>query len=156
MSTSLSMFVFTATAVIIAAATPPDAHRDSTGPRAAHAPRTPRTHASPRTASGGGLVPTNGGRTVYDSKARVTWLADGNLAASQKFNVANINRDGSMDYATAVKWIAAMNAYQGAGYLKHKNWSLPTTPNADPKCTSHNKIRFGFRLRPQRDGVAVL
>ena len=91
------------------------------------------------------LTLTNGGLTVYDSAQKITWLADGDLAAKEKFGVANINRDGSMDYATALAWVAALNAYNhGAGYAGHRHWTLPTTPASDSTCSSHKKNTFGF------------
>src|SRR5450432_1128117 len=55
------------------------------------------------------LVPAANGQTVYDPNLKVTWLADGNLAGKQTFGVSNINKGGSMDYATAVRWVDAMN-----------------------------------------------
>jgi hypothetical protein len=97
------------------------------------------------------LSPTNGGQTVYDGIQNVTWLADANLAAKEQFGVPNINKDGSMDYQTAVQWVNAMNAYHhGAGYLGHNNWQLPTTPLADKSCSFHHVDssgvvnKFGF------------
>jgi hypothetical protein len=98
------------------------------------------------------LSPSNSGHTVYDSRLDVTWLADANLAAKEKFGVPNINKDGSMDYQTAVQWVKAMNAHHdGAGYLGHTDWTLPTTPLADKSCSFHHVDpstgvvnRFGF------------
>jgi hypothetical protein len=93
------------------------------------------------------LVPAADGQTVYDPNLKVTWLADGNLAAKQAFGVANINKSGSMNYATAVEWVAAMNKLDhGAGYLGHNNWQLPTAPTKDESCarTGRNGESFGF------------
>ena len=93
------------------------------------------------------LVPAADGQTVYDPNLKVTWLADGNLAAKQTFGVANINKSGSMNYATAVEWVAAMNKLDhGAGYLGHNNWQLPTAPTKDESCarTGRNGESFGF------------
>lgn len=114
-------------------------------------PGTPATRPSklPTKPSGTArLVPTNDGQTVYDPSQNVTWLANANLAAGQKFGVRTINANGSMDYATAVQWVDSMNAYNhGAGYLGHKNWTLPTTPPSDSTCSSHHVNSFGFRCR---------
>ncbi|MGB6429836.1 MAG: hypothetical protein WBF06_04575 [Candidatus Acidiferrales bacterium] len=93
------------------------------------------------------LVPAADGQTVYDPSLNVTWLADGNLAGKQTFGVSNVNKSGSMDYATAVRWVAAMNALDnGAGYLGHNNWQLPTAPSKDASCakTGRNGESFGF------------
>jgi hypothetical protein len=93
------------------------------------------------------LVPAANGQTVYDPNLDVTWLADANLAGKQTFGVSNINKSGSMDYATAVRWVAAMNALdQGAGYLGHNNWQLPTAPSQDKTCarTGRHGESFGF------------
>jgi hypothetical protein len=97
--------------------------------------------------TGAPLVPAADGQTVYDPNLNVTWLADANLASKQTFGVSNINKDGSMDYATAVRWIDAMNALdQGVGYLGHNNWQLPTTPAEDNSCarTGRHGESFGF------------
>ena len=93
------------------------------------------------------LIPSADGQTVYDTNLKVTWLANANLAATQTFGVKNINANGSMNYATAVQWVAAMNALNGGiGYLGHNNWTLPTTPAIDPSCgsTGPNGNSFGF------------
>ncbi|MGD0985095.1 MAG: hypothetical protein ABSA65_14965 [Acidimicrobiales bacterium] len=80
------------------------------------------------------------GQTVYDPLLNVTWLADSNLASKETFNVRGINRDGSMDYQTAVTWVKAMDAYDhGRGYLGHDNWMLPATTPNDPSCSSYKK-----------------
>ena len=93
------------------------------------------------------LTASADGRTVHDARLGVTWLADANLAAAETFDVPNINRSGSMDYATAVRWVAAMNASNnGAGYLGHNNWQLPTAPGADKTCqlTGPHGEPFGY------------
>jgi hypothetical protein len=93
------------------------------------------------------LIAGEGGRTIYDARLAVTWLADANLAAKETFGVPNINRSGSMNYATAVRWVAAMNALDGgAGYLGHHNWQLPTAPESDRTCmlTGRHGESFGF------------
>jgi hypothetical protein len=91
----------------------------------------------------GALIPSADGQTVHDTALRVTWLANANLAASEKFNVSGINPSGSMSYATAVNWVRAMNA---AGYLGHNNWQLPTTPHNDRGCAARGRQgeSFGF------------
>jgi hypothetical protein len=96
---------------------------------------------------GSTLIAREGGRTVYDARLAVVWLADANLAAKQTFGVPNINKSGSMNYATAVRWVAAMNAFDsGAGYLGHHNWQLPTAPESDRTCqlTGRHGEPFGF------------
>ena len=93
------------------------------------------------------LVADDDGQTVYDPNLNVTWLANGNLAGKETFGVSNINKDGSMDYATAMRWIDAMNKLdQGVGYLGHNNWQLPTAPGKDKSCarTGRNGESFGF------------
>jgi hypothetical protein len=93
------------------------------------------------------LVPAADGQTVYDPNLKVTWLADANLPGKQTFGVSNINRNGSMDYETALQWVAAMNALDhGAGYLGHNNWQLPTTPVQDNSCARRGRHgeSFGF------------
>lgn len=103
--------------------------------------------AQPSIADTSTLTASDDGRTVHDSRLAVTWLADGNLAATQSFGVPNINESGSMSYATAVQWVAAMNASNnGAGYLGHNNWQLPTAPGTDKTCqlTGPHGEPFGY------------
>jgi hypothetical protein len=111
-----------------------------------------------------GLFVVNGGPiytewTVYDSNLGVCWLADGNLAGDPavvaliKPSMTTVNADGSapvinpdgtMDYETALNWIAALNLYNsGNGWLNHNNWQLPATPQEDLTCSSQNGINFG-------------
>jgi hypothetical protein len=100
------------------------------------------------------LVLSQDGLTVYDSVNNITWLADVNSPASNRFGlpVCNgsgsgvricLNATGSMNYQTAVAWLAAMNA---ANYLGHADWQLPTTPLIDKTCakTGPNGGSFGF------------
>jgi hypothetical protein len=81
------------------------------------------------------LVFTPDRTIVYDQALDIYWLGDANLAAEKTFGIQkgvntnptdetyiNINPDGSMNYATAVAWINAMNA---RNYLGHNNWRLP-------------------------------
>ncbi len=102
---------------------------------------------APSAPAGGALIPRDGGHTVYDARLGVTWLADADLAAKETFGVPNVNKSGSMNYATAVRWVAAMNALNnGAGYLGHHNWQLPTAPDVDRTCqlTGRNGEPFGY------------
>ncbi len=84
------------------------------------------------------LVLSQDGGTVYDSVNNVTWLADADLAASNRFGLpagyepGQINPTGSMSYQSATAWVAAMNA---ADYLGHSNWQLPVSPTTDKTCT---------------------
>jgi uncharacterized protein (TIGR03437 family) len=81
------------------------------------------------------------GATVYDTANSISWLADANLAAGNRFGlpicttvnstVPCVNPSGSMNWVGATAWVAAMNA---ANYLGHSNWQLPTTPLVDKGC----------------------
>jgi uncharacterized protein (TIGR03437 family) len=86
------------------------------------------------------LVLSLDGITVYDTVNNVSWLADADLAATNRFGlpVCNasgaqpcVNPSGSMSYQAAAAWVAAMNA---GNYLGHTNWQLPTTPLTDSGC----------------------
>ena len=94
------------------------------------------------------------GLTVYDSANNVSWLADVNLPATNRFGLplchgasidakTCVNASGSMSFQAASAWVAAMNA---ANYLGHTNWQLPTTPLTDSNCgfTGPNGASFGF------------
>jgi hypothetical protein len=76
---------------------------------------------------------------VYDTTQGICWLADANLGGNSEMQaslgVTGINPNGSMDYATALRWVAALNAYNnGAVYLDHNNWQLPVAPLVDHSC----------------------
>jgi uncharacterized protein (TIGR03437 family) len=98
------------------------------------------------------LVLSPDGITVYDAVNNVSWLADADLAATNRFGLPVctgsgtqpcVNPSGSMSYQAAAAWAKAMNA---ANYLGHTNWQLPTTPATDSGCpfTGPNGISFGF------------
>jgi len=99
------------------------------------------------------LVLSADGLTVYDTVNNVTWLADANSPASNRFGLpvcsggpksqTCINASGSMNYQTAAAWVAAMNA---SNYLGHNNWQLPTIPLNDKNCgrTGPTGNNFGF------------
>jgi uncharacterized protein (TIGR03437 family) len=94
------------------------------------------------------------GITVYDTTNKVNWLAEADLARTNRFGLPLctgsgnasqpcINASGSMSYASALAWIAAMNA---ANYLGQSNWQLPTTPLVDKTCgaSGPNGGSFGY------------
>lgn len=100
------------------------------------------------------LVQSPDGLTVYDSVNNITWLANANLPAGNRFGLpvctgsgagqqSCVNPSGSMNYSTGAAWVAAMNA---ANYLGHNNWQLPTTPLLDSNCgrTGPGGNSFGF------------
>src|SRR5580693_2785041 len=97
------------------------------------------------------LVLSADGLTVYDTVNNVTWLANANLAAANRFTIPVcssgatpcVNASGSMSYQAAAAWVAAMNA---ANYLGHSDWQLPTTPFTDSTCPvlGPNGGSFGF------------
>ena len=86
-------------------------------------------------ASGTGLQVNPGGQTVYDPVANVTWSANANLAASNRFALPLcaslgspklcVNQDGAMNADSAAQFIANVNTYNGTGYLGATNWELP-------------------------------
>ena len=88
-----------------------------------------------------GQTPVVGAPIVYDPNQNVCWLADADLAGSADMRAAlgvtGINPNGSMDYITAQKWVAALNTYNnGAGYLGHNNWQFPAAPMSDAECAN--------------------
>jgi hypothetical protein len=113
-----------------------------------------------------GLVPADWGLIVYDENQGVCWLANANLAGDPlvraAMEVAGINPDGTMDYATALLWVDAMNSFDhGHGVLGHNNWQLPSTPQFDPtSCSSSGKWRkyssFGFAAGSKRNNTAFM
>lgn len=95
------------------------------------------------------LVPALNGQVVYDPALNVTWLADANLPATQSFEIPGVNASGSMSYATAQAWVAAMNAKK---YMGRTDWQLPTFPRQDSTCGSKNKINFGYGCHASAPG----
>ncbi|HLJ73847.1 MAG TPA: hypothetical protein VKU62_04635, partial [Thermoanaerobaculia bacterium] len=77
------------------------------------------------------LVPSADGLTIHDTSLHVTWLANANLAATQRFGVSGIASNGAMKYATAFQWLAALNA---SNYIGHNNWQLPASLSIDTTC----------------------
>jgi uncharacterized protein (TIGR03437 family) len=78
---------------------------------------------------------------IFDPNQSVCWLANADLAGDQNMRTAlgitGVNPNGSMDYAAAQRWVAALNAYNGgAGYLGHNDWQLPVAPLVDRTCAS--------------------
>jgi uncharacterized protein (TIGR03437 family) len=96
--------------------------------------------ALPPLEAGDTLVPSADGITVYDTVNNITWLANANLPASNRFGLPLcnasaiapcVNASGSMTYKAAAAWVQAMNA---ANYLGHTNWQIPTAPVLDSTC----------------------
>src|SRR5262249_32802519 len=97
--------------------------------------------AQARPQAGMTLTLSPDGTTVYDSANGVNWLANMNLAASNRFGLplcdgsskqqTCVNSSGLMNYASAAAWVQGINAMN---YWGHNNWQLPTTPQADPNC----------------------
>ncbi|HYM25440.1 MAG TPA: hypothetical protein VEU08_19615, partial [Vicinamibacterales bacterium] len=85
---------------------------------------------------------------VYDAGQGLCWLADANLAGDPEvraaMSVAGINPNGTMDWDTALKWVDALNRFEGGrGYLGHSDWQLPATPKTDTTCSANNDGSFG-------------
>jgi len=96
------------------------------------------------------LVSRLGGQAVYDTDLDITWLANGNLAATNTFGLETgvslgthpadnsgydgfIDPVGDMNWPAALLWIDAMNA---ANYLGYNDWRLPATTQPDNTCSS--------------------
>ncbi len=107
--------------------------------------------ALPPLKAGTTLVPSVDGITVYDTVNNISWLADFNLAASNRFGlplctttsstVPCVNPSGSMNWVGVVAWVAAMNA---ANYLGHSDWQIPTTPQVDKGCSAVGPQKDSF------------
>ena len=95
------------------------------------------------------------GMTVHDAVNNISWLADFNLPASNRFGLplctgptadrkTCVNASGLMSYQAAAAWVNAMNT---ANYLGHRNWQLPTTPITDSGCgkIGPSGNSFGFK-----------
>src|SRR5450755_1730517 len=52
---------------------------------------------------------------VYDPNQGICWLADANLSGNPNIvaslGATGVNPNGSMDYAAAQRWVAALNAF---------------------------------------------
>jgi hypothetical protein len=97
------------------------------------------------------LVADSSGKTVYDTVANRTWLADANLAVKKKFGISGIHPDGSMSWTTAHSWVVAMNA---AHYLGSNHWDLPGTALPDGTCSQKpSSAAFGFNCTGSEMGA---
>jgi hypothetical protein len=91
----------------------------------------------------GRFVASADGLTVRDNVLHVTWAADLNLPAKQKYGLA-VHDSGSMTYPIARRWVAALNA---AKYAGRSDWTLPAMPATDSTCSvarGPNGNSFGF------------
>ncbi|MDH5276972.1 MAG: hypothetical protein OEW88_11165 [Gammaproteobacteria bacterium] len=72
------------------------------------------------------------GQAYYDTLLDITWIADGNLVATNSFGVSGVGTStsgfGAMTLYTAQAWIAAMNA---ASYLGVSDWRLTIHVDTD-------------------------
>ena len=89
---------------------------------------------------------------VYDPNQNVCWLANANLAANTamqtSLGVSGVEPNGSMDYGTALKWVAELNASNnGAGYLGHNDWQLPSAALTDKTCADIGTQGGNFGLQ---------
>ena len=123
----------------------------SAGPAFAQSPRRPRT-----------TVPR---LNQSSERTGILWLEDMDLPAhmpltipmcsklDKQFSALHkrttsavycINASGTMDYATAVMWVKALNA---KGHLGRHNWQLPPTGPETEGCLSRgkDKERFGYQ-----------
>jgi hypothetical protein len=71
---------------------------------------------------------------ILEGDGYYAFLGNADLAASKTFGVAGIAPDGSMTWATAQRWISAMNAAQ---YLGASDWRLPNGPQVNPICNAN-------------------
>jgi hypothetical protein len=112
----------------------------------------PTTHAR------GTYILSSDGLTVYDTVHDVTWLADFDLPASNRFGVPLcdtshavpcINPSGSMNWDSAEAWLDAMRA---SHYLGRADWRIPTTPPTDLGCGKRGRtaIRSASDVWPVR------
>ncbi|MGO9228953.1 MAG: hypothetical protein ACLQKA_07055 [Bryobacteraceae bacterium] len=112
--------------------------------------------------AGATLVLSPDGTTVYDTVNGVNWLANADLAATNRFGLPVcagsgtqpcVNPSGSMSYMSAAAWVQAMN---GANYLGHNNWQLPTTPLLDRNCGKTGPTGNSFGFGCTADALAYL
>jgi uncharacterized protein (TIGR03437 family) len=90
-------------------------------------------------ASGTGLQINPGGQTVYDPMTDITWLANANVAATNRFGLALctdpltpamcVAVEGSMTWASAAQLVANMNS---TAYLGQTKWEAPTIDSGCP------------------------
>jgi hypothetical protein len=91
----------------------------------------------------GRFIPSSDGLTVKDTRLHVTWAADLDLPAKLKFGLP-VHDSGSMTFAVARRWVAALNA---SGYAGRRDWTMPAMPATDSTCSvarGPNGNSFGF------------
>jgi hypothetical protein len=68
----------------------------------------------------------------------------GDPGVQAQLGMTGVNPNGTMNWATALNFVNALNSYDGGrGYLGHNNWQLPVTPLNDTTCSSYNNGGFG-------------
>ena len=86
------------------------------------------------------LQPSFDGKLVYDPVLNVAFLANANLAGTlspdSPYYVSGINPDGSMNVATSVNFLAALNN-PAHPYLGLTGWTIPmiAADGTNPNCT---------------------
>ena len=118
--------------------------------RAADDRRTAAAARRPRRARSCSRAPM--GRPSTIPIANVTWLANANLAAEMRFNVAGIVADGAMARTTADDFIEAMNGYNRKGYLGQ----IALAAAADESRSELQHEGGRLQLQRQPDGRALL
>lgn len=97
--------------------------------------------ATPKDANGAAV---SGQSVSWSSMTNITWLANANLAASNRFGLPVctdpltpalcVAADGAMTFASTTQFLANMNA---AAYLGQTNWQLSTI---DANCPGYNCV----------------
>jgi hypothetical protein len=105
------------------------------------------------------FIASSDGLMVYDSVADLTWLRDGNYAATQWVNSGGAlgDQDGLMDWGTAMAWADGLAVGGGTG------WHLPTItlttstgygprPSENGQTSPTDANEFGWLWEQQREG----
>ncbi|WP_295888043.1 DUF1566 domain-containing protein [uncultured Thiohalocapsa sp.] len=86
----------------------------------------------PYTVNGVDVVVDTDYTPVGATSPGLMWTKNANLAASMNFGVSGINANGSMTWAKALEWIAAMNTASYAGFSDWRLWSALNSDGSGP------------------------
>jgi hypothetical protein len=104
------------------------------------------------TAAHAALIDTGNG-LINDTTLSLVWIKDANLAVTQSFGVTGISSNGTMNWAKALEWIAAMNTANYSGYNDWRLWQL----SGNGGCTmGYHGTNCGYNVNTATSEMASL
>jgi hypothetical protein len=92
----------------------------------------------PYTVNGVDLVVDTDYTPVGATSPGLMWTKNANLAETETFGVTGISANGTMSWAKALEWIAAMNTASYAGFSDWRLWSALNSDGSGPCGPAYN------------------